>query len=70
MTRNEYVKKNIGMTFDFIRQLIDYPEMIESIPNGTELDFIDKEIPFRTKEKGKGGKVVRYRVEHIFEQVK
>ncbi|HLA48872.1 MAG: hypothetical protein A2W77_07850 [Nitrospinae bacterium RIFCSPLOWO2_12_39_16] len=70
MTRKEYVEKNIGMAFDFIRQLIEHPETIKSIPDNIQLDFIDRDIPFKTKEKIKGQKVIRYKVEHIFEQIK
>lgn len=70
MTKKEYVERNIGMTFDFIRQLIDCPEMIESIPDSTELTFIDKDMPFRTRERIKGQRVIQYKVEHIFEPIK
>lgn len=69
MTKKEYVERNIGMTFDFIRHLIDHPEIIDTIPNGAELDFIDKDIPFKIKRHDKGKKVARYRVEHIFEPI-
>jgi hypothetical protein len=70
MTKKEYVERNIGMTFDFIRQLIDCPETIEFIPDKTELDFIENGISLKTKEKMKGQRVARYKVEHVFEQVK
>lgn len=50
MTKKEYIERNIGMTFDFIKQLIDHPEAIESIRDGAELDFIDKDMPVRIKE--------------------
>jgi hypothetical protein len=66
MTRKEYVERNIGMTFDFVRHLVDCPEQIESIPNGALLDFIDKDIPFKLKKQTKGKKVARYKVEHVF----
>ncbi len=70
MTKKEFVERNIGMTFDFIKQLIEHPEGIESIPNGAELDFIDKDIPLKLKEQAKGGRVIRYKVEHVFEPIK
>ncbi len=60
MTKKEYVERNIGMTFDFVRYLIDHPESIESLPNGAELDFIDKDIPFilkKTNQKKKNCKI-------------
>jgi len=49
MTKKEYMERNIGITFDFIRHLIDHPEIIDTIPNGAELAFIDKDIPFKIK---------------------
>ncbi len=69
MTKKEYMERNIGITFDFIRHLIDHPEIIDTIPNGAELAFIDKDIPFKIKRQDKGKKVARYRVEHIFESL-
>lgn len=50
MTKKEHTERNIGMTFDFIRHLIDNPEIIDTIPDGAELDFIDKDMPFKAKE--------------------
>lgn len=69
MTKKEYTERNIGITFDFIRHLIDHPEIIDTIANGAELDFIDKDIPFKVKRQDKGKKVARYRVEHVFESL-
>ncbi|MBI3584381.1 MAG: hypothetical protein HY096_10600 [Nitrospinae bacterium] len=69
MTKREYVERNIGMTFDFIRQLIDCPEMIESIPDNTELYFIDKDMPLKTKERIRRQRVTQYKVEHVFEPI-
>jgi len=28
MTKKEYVERNIGLTFDFLRHLIDHPEIM------------------------------------------
>ncbi len=66
MTRKEHVERNIGVTFDFIRHLIENPGQIESIPDGALLDFIDKDLPFKLKRQVKGKKVTRYRVERVF----
>ena len=71
MTKKEYIERNIGMTFDFIKYLIDHPEAIELIPDGAELDFIDKDMPFLIKEGTEEAKpVIRYKVEHVFEPIK
>ncbi len=41
--------------------------MIDSIPNGAELSFIDKDMPISLEEIKKARKVMRYKVEHVFE---
>ncbi|RJQ14412.1 MAG: hypothetical protein C4560_12535 [Nitrospiraceae bacterium] len=70
MTRKEYAERNIGMTFDFIRQAIDNPKILDTIPDHAELDFIDKDMPFKEKEAMKGKKVARYKVGHVFAPVR
>ena len=40
MTKKEYIDRNIGVTFDFVKHVIDHPELIDTIPDGAELDFI------------------------------
>jgi hypothetical protein len=50
MTKKELINKNIGITFDFLRYIVDHPEMIDSIPNGAELSFIDKDMPISLEE--------------------
>jgi hypothetical protein len=49
MTKKEYVERNIGVTFDFVRHMIDHPELVDTIPNGAEFYFIDKNMPVKTK---------------------
>ena len=70
MTKKEYVTRNIGLAFDFVRHLIDHPEDIEKIPDGAELDFIDKDLPYKSTSEVKDAKVARYKVEHRFEAIK
>jgi hypothetical protein len=70
MTKKEYVERNIGLTFDFLRHLIVHPEIIDTIPDGAELDFIDKDMPVKDKGDIKRNKVARYKVEHVFEPIK
>lgn len=49
MTKKEYVQRNIGLTFDFVKHISDHPEIIDTIPDGAELDFIDRDVPLKTK---------------------
>ena len=66
MTKKEYAERNFGMTFDFIRQILENTDISDTIPEGAELDFIDKDMPFKAKEMVKRNKVARYKVTHVF----
>ena len=70
MTKKDCAERNIGMTFDFIRQILEIPDILDTIPDGAELDFIDKDMPFKAKEILKKKKVVRYKVVHVFVPIK
>jgi hypothetical protein len=70
MTKKEHVNRNIGLTFDFIRAVVDHPETLEKIPNGSELDFIEKDLPLKLLSPAKRGRVARYKVERVFEPIR
>ncbi len=70
MTKKELVKRNIGVTFDFLQYLIDHPTLIDFIPNQAELDFIDKDFPIKLGKNTAKKKIIRYRVEHVFLPIK
>ena len=64
MTNKETVERNIGLTFDFVKHLIDNPEDIKSLPDNftlefAEKDFVNKEIKTRKDVSKKKSKVVR-----------
>ena len=70
MTKKEYADRNIGLAFDFIKQIIDHPDILDTIPDNAELDFVEKDTPVKLKPGRKGKKVVLYKVEHVFAPVK
>ena len=70
MTKKEYADRNIGMSFDFIRQIIDQPEIVDTIPDSAELDFMDKYFPIKAKAQPRRKKVARYKVEQVFVPIK
>ena len=45
MRKDEIMKKNISLAFDFLRYLTDYPELIKKLPDGCELEFLDRDFP-------------------------
>ena len=44
MTKKEFVRKNIELTFDFVRQIIDNPSIAEKLPDKCEIEFIEKDF--------------------------
>jgi hypothetical protein len=43
MNNKEYTERNIGLTFDFLRQVSRDPSIMESISDGAIIEFIDKD---------------------------
>lgn len=45
MTNKETVERNIGLTFDFVNQLIEKPELAERLQDEFDIEFIEKDFP-------------------------
>ncbi|MCX6280044.1 MAG: hypothetical protein NT004_18425 [Bacteroidetes bacterium] len=56
MTNREKIKKDIVVAFDFVDQLLANPEMLEKIPDGSTIRFLDSEKEIREKKNDKGKK--------------
>ena len=68
MRKEEIVKKNISLVFDFLRYLTDHPELTEKIPDNCELEFLDKDSPVvETESSVEGVEKVFLKVEHTFD---
>ncbi|MBI4649407.1 MAG: hypothetical protein HY738_23120 [Bacteroidia bacterium] len=50
MTKDEKVKKNIGLAFDLLREIIKNPAMADNIPDGSTIIFLDNEQSISKKE--------------------
>ena len=44
MTKKETIKRNIGLTFDFLRKVVDDPSILDKIPDGSTLEFVEKDF--------------------------
>ena len=44
MTNKEIINRNIGLTFDFLRQVVKDPSILEKIPDGSTLEFVEKDF--------------------------
>lgn len=51
MTNKETVNRNVGLSFDFIRQIVRNVEMIDKIENNSTIEFLPKDYPEREKTK-------------------
>jgi len=70
MTKDEIVKKNISLSFDFIRYIVKNPDMLDKVSDDCEIDFFEPDLPIRGIEKriSDSGKSV-FRVEHTFREM-
>jgi hypothetical protein len=59
MTNKEIINRNIGLTFDLIRHIIDDPSIIENIPDHCEIEFVEKDFPITKKKYGKRSKFIK-----------
>jgi len=43
MTNKEQIQRDIAVAFDFAEHIIDNPEILDKIPEGSSVTFIDEE---------------------------
>lgn len=67
MTKKETINRNIGLTFDFVRELIKNPSALSALPDKCEIEFIDKDFPVKN-EKALAGKYI-IKVKNVFNPV-
>ncbi len=51
MTNKETVNRNLGLSFDFIRQIVNNPKIMDKIDNNSTIEFLQKDYPEREKTK-------------------
>ena len=51
MTNKETVNRNIGLSFDFLRQIVRNPEILDKIKDNSTIEFLQKDYPEREKSK-------------------
>ena len=51
MTNKETINRNVGLSFDFIRQIVKNTEIIDKIENNSTIEFLQKDYPEREKTK-------------------
>ena len=43
MTNKEQIQRDITIAFDFVEEIIDNPDLLYKIPDGTSVTFLDGE---------------------------
>jgi len=56
MTNKEKIRKDIAISFDFAEQIINTPEMLDKIPDGSSIRFLDDEIATHENKSDRGRK--------------
>lgn len=67
MTRKEKINRNIGLTFDFLRQVADNPSIINDIPDGATLEFVEKDFPIKSDIELNDKYIIK--VKNVFEPI-
>jgi hypothetical protein len=53
MTNKQKISKDIHLTFEFLKQVVDNPKILDKIPNGSILEFVEGDIPEEEKSSKK-----------------
>jgi hypothetical protein len=67
MTNKEQIQRDIAIAFDFVEQIIDSPDILDKIPNGTAITFLDSENVKPEKHIGKNSAKKYVKVKRHFE---
>jgi len=43
MKNKEQIQRDIAIAFDFVEQIIETPDILDKIPDGTSVTFLDSE---------------------------
>ena len=65
MTNKETIKKNIELTFEFVRQIIDNPKLLDYFPDKCEIEFIEQDFSSLSEKELTTKKLVK--VNHTFD---
>ena len=59
MTNKEIVNRNIGLTFDLIRKIIENPDLADKIPDKSVIEFVEKDFEVRKKSYSENSKLIK-----------
>ena len=59
MTNKEIANRNIGLTFDLIRKIIENPDLADKIPDKSVIEFVEKDFEVRKKSYSRNSKLIK-----------
>ena len=51
MTKKESINRNIGLSFDLLKEINRHPSLLAKIPKGTIIEFVEKDFPKKESKK-------------------
>jgi len=57
------VNRNIGLTFDLVRKIIENPDLAEKIPDKSTIEFVEKDFEYRQKKQTENTKLIQVKNE-------
>ena len=63
MTNKEIINRNIGLTFDLIRKIIENPDLLDKIPDNSMIEFVEKDFEVKKKNYAKNSKFFKVKNE-------
>ena len=67
MTKKETINRNIGLSFDLLKEILKNPALLGKIPNGAVVEFVEKDFPKKEMAGLKRRKRKYIRVKNEFE---
>ena len=67
MTNKEQIQRDMAIAFDFVEQIFDNPDILDKIPDGTSVTFLDNENVKLEKSIGKDSGKKYVKVKRHFE---
>ena len=67
MTKKESIIRNIGLSFDFLKEINNTPAILSKIPKGATIEFVEKDFPKKESKTSAKRKRKYVRVKNEFE---
>ncbi len=67
MTKKETINRNIGLAFDFLKEINKDPALLDKIPKAATIEFVEKDFPKKEATNPQKRKSKYIRVKNEFE---